>query len=463
MLGNGFGGGYNQPYGRKYPASRLGLHQHSLRDSPMAPRRINRSEARRDFLKTSAGLGAFSILSSGVHASSASVLKIGLVGCGGRGTGAASQALRADKETELVAVGDMFDDRLQGSLAQLKGDGEIGARVKVSPDACFTGFDAYKKVIDSGVDVVLLASPPGFRPMHIEAAVAAGKHIFAEKPVAVDGPGCRRVLEACRQAKEKNLAVVSGLCWRYDRPKRETMKRIHDGALGELHTLHTNYNVGSLWMRKRQPTWTDMEYQLRNWYYYAWLSGDHNVEQHIHSLDKCRWALKDENPIAAYGLGGRQVRNSSDFGHIFDHHAVVYEFKSGAKVFSYTRQQDGCYNDVNDYFQGSKGFCNVMKHTITGPDAWTYRRDGAEIDMYQSEHNELFASIRAGKPINDGEWMTHSSLMAILGRMATYTGKRITWEQALNSKEVLAPGTLVLDDQKLPTPPVALPGKTPFA
>ena len=424
MLGNGFGGGYNQPYGRKYPASRLGLYQHSLRDSPMAPRRINRSEARRDFLKTSAGLGAFSILSSGVHASSASVLKIGLVGCGGRGTGAASQALRADKETELVAVGDMFDDRLQGSLAQLKGDGEIGARVKVSPDACFTGFDAYKKVIESGVDVVLLASPPGFRPMHIEAAVAAGKHIFAEKPVAVDGPGCRRVLEACRQAKEKNLAVVSGLCWRYDRPKRETMKRIHDGALGELHTLHTNYNVGSLWMRKRQPTWTDMEYQLRNWYYYAWLSGDHNVEQHIHSLDKCRWALKDEN---------------------------------------YTRQQDGCYNDVNDYFQGSKGFCNVMKHTITGPDAWTYRRDGAEIDMYQSEHNELFASIRAGKPINDGEWMTHSSLMAILGRMATYTGKRITWEQALNSKEVLAPGTLVLDDQKLPTPPVALPGKTPFA
>ncbi len=425
----------------------------------MADRRIN---ARRNFLKNSAGLAAFSMISGGVHASNASTLKVGLVGCGGRGTGAASQALRADKEVELVAVGDMFPDRLQGSLAQLKADGEIASRIKVSPENCFTGFDAYQKVINSGIDVVLLASPPGFRPAHIEAAIAAGKHVFAEKPVAVDAPGCRKVLEACRLAKEKNLAVVSGLCWRYDRPKRETMKRIHDGALGELHTLHTNYNVGSLWMKKRQPDWNDMEYQLRNWYYYAWLSGDHNVEQHIHSLDKCIWALKDEAPIAAYGLGGRQVRTGTDFGHIFDHHAVVYEFKSGAKIFSFCRQQDGCYSDVNDYFQGSKGHCNVMKHLITGPEAWNYRRDGSEIDMYQSEHNELFASIRAGKPINDGEWMTRSTLVAILGRMVTYTGKRITWDQATNSKEGLAPANLTLNDQKLPTPPVAMPGKTTF-
>jgi len=206
-----------------------------------------------------------------------------------------------------------------------------------------------------------------------------------------------------------------------------------------------------------------MEYQLRNWYYYAWLSGDHNVEQHIHSLDKCIWAMKDEAPVAAYGLGGRQVRTGSDFGHIYDHHAVVYEFKEGAKIFSFCRQQAGCYNDVNDYFQGSKGRCNVMRHQITGATQWTYKRDGKEIDMYQSEHNELFASIRKGEPINDGEWMTRSTLVAILGRMATYTGKRVTWNQASESTEVLAPKVLDLNANPLPTPPVAMPGRTPLA
>jgi len=420
-------------------------------------------QQRRSFLKTTAAMSAISLLPGGVHAGSSGVLKVGLVGCGGRGTGAASQALRADPQTELVAVGDMFGDRAESSIAQLKRDSEIAGRVKVTPETTFTGFDAYKKVLAAGVDVVLLASPPGFRPMHIAAAVEAGKHIFAEKPVAVDAPGCKMVLDACRKAKEKKLAVVSGLCWRYDRPKRETMKQIHDGALGEIHTLHTNYIVGGLWMKKRQPEWTDMEYQLRNWYYYAWLSGDHNVEQHIHSLDKCIWAMKDEAPIAAYGLGGRQVRTGPDFGHIYDHHAVVYEFKNGAKIFSFCRQQDGCYNDVNDYLAGSKGKCSVMKHQITGEKNWTYKRDGKEIDMYQSEHNELFASIRKGEPINDGEWMTRSTLVAILGRMVTYTGKRITWEQALASTESLAPKALDLNVNPLPTPPVALPGRTPFA
>ncbi len=424
------------------------------------------SSSRREFLRTSVAAAAGATLvvvnaAPNVHAAGSDVIKVGLIGCGGRGTGAAEQACNAGDDVRLVAMGDMFPDRLSASRNTLRKS--IGEKLQVTDDHCFTGFDNYQKVIASGVDVVLLASPPHFRPAHIKAAVAAGKHVFAEKPVAVDGPGVRAVLAACEEAKQKNLAVVSGLCWRYHNGMRETFKQIHGGAIGDIIAMQCTYNTSGLWMHPRKPEWSDMEWQLRNWLYFAWLSGDHNVEQHIHSLDKMAWAMKNEYPVKAVGVGGRQVRTDPAYGHIFDHHAVVYEFANGVKCFSMCRQQDNTHKDVSDHIFGTKGTCDVMKHSISGERPWQYppakkRRDP---DMYQGEHNELFASIRAGKPINDGDWMTKSTLMAIMGRMATYTGQEITWKDALNSQEDLTPAKYELG--ALEVPPVARPGVTKFA
>jgi len=289
--------------------------------------------------------------------------------------------------------------------------------------------------------------------------VEAGKHVFAEKPVAVDAPGVRSVMETCREAKKKNLSVVSGLCYRYEHAKRETMKRVHDGAIGDIVALHCAYNTNGLWHKARQPEWSDMEWQLRNWLYFTWLSGDHIVEQHIHSLDKMAWAMKDEYPIKASGLGGRQVRTGKEYGHIFDHHAVVFEYKNGVKLFSYCRQQNNTDVEVNDYLYGTLGVCTVQQHKITGKNAWQHPRAAKKDDnMYQNEHNELFAGIRNGKPINNGDYMCNSTLMAIMGRMATYTGKNVTWEQVANSKQDLSPKEYKFGD--LATPPVPMPGVT---
>ena len=423
--------------------------------------------SRRDFLKVSTASAVGAVLASQfgmvphVHAAGSDTLRVGLVGCGGRGTGAASQALNADANVKLVAMGDMFPDRIHDCLATLNRDKEIAAKIDVKEDCCFTGFDAYKHVIAS-VDVVLLATPPHFRPAHLKAAVEAGKHMFVEKPVAVDAPGIRAVFEACAEAKKKNLSIVSGLCWRYHNGMRETFKRIHDGAVGDIVALHCSYNTGALWMKECRPEWSDMEWQLRNWLYFTWLSGDHNVEQHIHSLDKMAWAMGNEYPVRASGMGGRQVRTGPQFGHIFDHHAVVYEFANGVKCFAFCRQQENCANDVNDHVMGTKGTCDVMKHVIKGENPWHYQPvKGSKDDMYQNEHNELFASIRAGKPINDGDLMTKSTLMAIMGRMATYTGKVITWEMALNSEEDLTPPKYEFGP--LPVAGVAMPGVTKFS
>jgi len=426
----------------------------------------HQNTTRRAFLGASSALAALSTLPGGVHAQGSPVIKVGLVGCGGRGTGAANNALRADPHVRLTALGDVFGDKIQTSLNQLKTEAEVAARIEVKPETSYTGFDAFQKVIDSGVDVVLLTTPPHFRAEQIRYAIEKGKHVFAEKPVAVDPTGVRKVLAACEEAKKKNLAVVSGLCWRYHRGKQATFQQIHDGKIGDILAMHTNYVVGGLWNRPRQPGWSDMEAQLRNWLYYAWLSGDHIVEQHIHSLHKCMWAMKDEPPVSAYGLGGRQVRTGKDYGHIFDHHAVVYEWKNGAKCFSYCRQIDGCFNEVNDFLIGTEGRCDVMKHSITGKNKWNLKPDRSRPDdMYQNEHDALFASIRSGKPINDGHWMCQSSLMAIMGRMATYTGKKIDWNQMLNSKEDLTPDPIKVSGKyafgPLPEPAVAMPGKTP--
>lgn len=399
-----------------------------------------------------------------VHAGGSGEIKVGLIGCGGRGTGAAEQACNAGEEVRLTALADLFPDRLREKKAYLKD--ALGEKFQVKDEHCFTGFDGYKHLIDSGVDVVLLATPPHFRPAQLAYAVEKGKHAFVEKPVAVDAPGVRSVLATCEKAREKKLSIVSGLCWRYDDGMKETMARVHEGLVGDIIALQCTYNVGGLWHRslkeKEQKGWGDMEWQIRNWLYFTWLSGDHNVEQHIHSLDKMAWAMKDEYPVRCYGVGGRQARTAPDFGHIYDHHAVVYEFANGVRCFSMCRQQPGTAPDVSDHIFGSLGTCSTMEYRIKGKNNWefprTRRRRG---DMYQNEQDALFGSIRAGNPINNGDYMCKSTLMAIMGRMATYTGQIITWDMAMNSKEDLTPPTYDLK-AKMDIPPVAIPGVTKF-
>jgi predicted dehydrogenase len=415
--------------------------------------------SRRDFLKTSAA--ALAVAPLAVHAAGSDVLKVGLIGCGGRGTGAASQALHADPNVKLTAMGDAFSDRLESSLERLKKEEDIVGKIDVKPDHRFTGFDAYKQVIDSGVDVVLLTSPPGFRPLHMKYAVEKGKHIFAEKPCAVDAPGVRSVLASCEEAKKKNLSVVSGLCLRSDAGFQEAIKRIHDGAIGDVQVLQANDLRSGIWQKERQPDWTDMHFQMRNWYHFTWLSGDFNVEQHVHFLDICAWVMKNEYPVKCVGQGGRQVRSAP--GHIYDHFAIVYEYAKGEKLFSFSRQQPGCKNDMSAQAVGSKGSGNLtesngkMSLTSAG-NPWVYR--GKHKDMYQVEHDDLFASIRKGKPINNGDYMAKSSLMAIMARMSAYTGKEITWEMAMNSKEDLSPAKY--EWGPMPMPEVAKPGITKF-
>jgi predicted dehydrogenase len=427
------------------------------------------SPTRRDFHKatiTAAGgaLAATLLPASGVHAAGDDTLRVGLIGCGGRGTGAAAQALNADKNVKLVAMADAFEDRLRSSLATLKEDGDLAGKIDVQPDHCFVGFDAYQKVLASGVDVVLLCTPPHFRPEHLRAAVEAGKHVFAEKPVAVDAPGVRSVLASCAKAKEKDLSVVSGLCIRYHPGFREAVRRIHDGALGDVVALQANDYRGSNWAKPRESDWTGMQWQMRNWYNFTWLSGDFNVEQHVHFLDVCAWVMKDEYPARAIGMGGRLVRNGPEHGNIYDHFSVVYEYANGARLFSNCRQQPGCKNDISGHVLGTKGHADLTERrrgiAIHAAGDWTYT--GPDRNMYQVEHDELFAGIRSGKPINNGEYMAKSTLLAIMGRMAAYTGQQITWEMALNSQEDLSPPAYDWA-LELPVPPVALPGKTKFA
>jgi len=394
-------------------------------------------------------------------------LKVGLIGCGGRGTGAAVQALRADPGTVLTSMGDLFADRLESSLKGITEElaESAPARVQVAPEHKFVGFDAYQKVIDSGVDVVLLCTVPHFRPIHLKAAIEAGKHVFAEKPLAVDAPGIRSVLASAHLAKQKNLALQVGFCWRYAEAEKATFERINQGAVGDIVTVHSTYHTGTLSARPRQPQWSEMEFQLRNWWHFAWVSGDHIVEQAVHSIDRLAWALGDRLPLRCNALGGRAARTGEESGHAFDHFAVVYEYEGGRRCFHTCRQIDGCPSDNTDYIYGTKGSCTVNGwtplHTIkdlAGKELWKY--EGPKRDMYQNEHDALFASIRAGTPINDCERGANSTLMAIMGRMAAYTGQTITWEQAMNSQEDLSPARYEFSD--LPKPPVAVPGKTKF-
>jgi predicted dehydrogenase len=406
-----------------------------------------------------AAAGALSIAHS-AHAAGSDVLKVGLVGCGGRGTGAAAQALNADANVKLTAMADAFEDRLEESLSHLSNRESIANKLDVPRERRFVGFDACRQLLDSGVDVVLLATPPQFRPQHLKMAVEKGVHIFAEKPVAVDSPGVRSVLATCQEAERKGLSVVSGLCLRYSQPFQETIRRIHDGEIGDVFTLQANDYRGPIWLKDRQPDWTDMHWQMRNWYYFTWLSGDFNVEQHVHFLDVTAWVMKEQYPIRAVGLGGRAHRTGPEYGNIYDHHSVVYEYENGAKLFSNCRQIPGFKNDMSAHAVGTKGKAeiNERRPSITTQARWAY--EGPKNDIYQTEHDELFAGIRSSKPINNGRYMALSTLMAIMGRMATYTGQEITWEMALNSQEDLTP--LKYEWGPIATPAIAVPGVTRF-
>jgi len=430
--------------------------------------------SRRDFLRSSgaalvgsalaapAGAAASALPRLAVHARGTDTIRVGLLGCGGRGTGAAANALAADPGVELVAIGDLFDDMAQNCLRTLQAS-EDGARVKVTPDRVFTGLDAWRGVIAAS-DVVLLCTTPAFRPLHLRACVEAGRHAFVEKPVAVDGPGVRSVLESCRMAREKRLNVVSGLCYRYERKKRATLERLHEGAVGEIVALQCTYNAGFLWHRGRQPGWTEMEYQLRNWLYHTWLSGDHIAEQHIHSLDKIAWAMKDEYPVKCTASGGRACRTDAKFGDVYDHFNCVFEWPSGVRLFSSCRQWGGSATDVSDWVFGTRGRANIQEHAIWGENAWRWRDRGEPDDMYQNEHDALFAALRGGDAIDDGEFMCRSTLMAIMGRVAACTGQEVTAEQVLNGKEPLGPDAASLTFQTAPPAPVvAVPGVTRFS
>ncbi len=415
---------------------------------------------RREFLKTTAGIVALPLLQTTAFAGARESLRVGLIGCGGRGTGAAMQAIQADPGVVLWSMGDLFADRLASSLAGIQE--YFADRLQVPPSRQHVGFEAFQNVI-SEVDVVLLATPPVFRPQHLAAAVDAGKHVFCEKPVAVDAPGVRSVLATAKRAKEKGLSLASGFCWRAAFGYRAIYKRIlEESGIGDVRHVYATYLAGGVWFKERKPDWTDLEYQLRNWYYYTNFSGDHIVEQAIHSVDKLLWAKNDALPIHATAMGGRQVRTDSKYGNIYDHFGVVYEWEDGTQGHLQTRQQDGCHSENLDRIIGADGIAWIdgwaNRFEIKGARPWKY--EGPVNNMYQTEHDDLFASIRAGAAMNQGVKMAHSTLAAIMGRMSAYTGKRIHWQQALESQQNLTPDSWQFGPGI--EVEVAVPGKTAF-
>ncbi len=427
-------------------------------------------KSRRDFMRKSGSaviatsLG-FNILTAQnyKHKLNSDTLKVGLIGCGGRGTGAAAQATFAESNVVVTAMADIFKDSLDKSYKYLLEENE--AKIMVDEEHKFVGFDAYKKVLESDVDVVILTTPPSFRPAHLEAAIEAGKHVFCEKPVAVDAPGIRRVIASAQKAKEKGLALMSGFCWRHDVPKIDTFKRILDGGIGEVSSIYNTYNTGALWYKDRQPEWTDVETMMRNWLYFNWLSGDHIAEQAVHSLDLMSWAYGDKLPVKVSGTGGRQSRTEEKYGNVYDHFALAYDYGDGKMGYHFSRQQKGCSRAYDISMMGNKGraYIDVFKeHKIMGAENWQW--DGEKSNMYQNEHNTLFASIRKGEPFNDGVQMANSTMLAIIGRMVAYTGETLTWDQAINSEEILGPKINEYNwDLDWALAPVAQPGITKFS
>ncbi len=412
--------------------------------------------SRRDFVKTTAaaagaGLAAALSVARTAHARGADAIKIALIGCGSRGTGAAINALsnKATGNVKLVAMADAFREPLENSLRSV--EARCKDRVDVPEERKFVGLDGYRKAIDCGVDMVLICTPPGFRPMQFEAAVKAGKHVFMEKPVAVDAPGIRRIMAANEQAKNKGLLVAVGHHLRHEVKHREVIRRIHDGILGPIQYMRAYFNSGGVWFRPRKPEQTEMQFQVSNWYYFNWLSGDHIVEQHVHDLDVMNW-IKNDHPVKANGMGGRQVRTPEwgqahgygpgGVGEIFDHHSVEFEYADGTRMYSFCRHIPGCWNSFSEHAHGTKGYADIQGH---GRGLIHLHGSGEELkwdrgpDGHQVEHDHLFAALLAGEPYNEGDYAATSSMTAIMGRMATYSGKEVDWETAIGSNLDLSP------------------------
>jgi len=425
---------------------------------------ITNDWTRRDFIKAAAGTSlAATVLpsfASGWTNGGADAVRVGVIGCGGRGTGAAYNALEAHPSTRIVAMGDLFADRLNGSLGYLNDSEDFKGRIDVE-SRTFTGFDCHEKVCAlPEVDLVILATPPGFRPMHFQTAVNAGKHVFMEKPVAVDPAGVRTVIAAAEQAKAKKLSVVAGTQRRHEPCYLEAMQRIKDGDIGEVISARCAWNQGGLWVHERKPEYTDMEWQCRNWLYFCWLSGDHICEQHIHNLDVVNWAMGG-HPTRAYGMGGRQMRTDEKYGNIFDHFAIEYEYGDGRQALSFCRQQDGTDGRVEETIFGSRGSLTTRPGyaVINNGSAWRF--SGNNGNPYVHEHVNLLASVRGDGPyLNEARRVAESTLTAIMGRMSAYTGKAVTWEQALHSQLDLSPAAYAFGD--LPVRPVPQPGRTPL-
>lgn len=414
---------------------------------------------RREFLKASAGVAALATLPVELfaHAQGSDKLRVGLIGCGGRGTGAAIDCLDAHPSVELYAMGDVFEDRLNASLKAL--EEEKKDRLNIG-NRKFVGLDAYKGVISSGVDIVLLCTPPAFRPIHFREAIQAGKHVFMEKPVAVCPAGARLMFQMGELADQKRLCVVAGTQRRHEPNYIETIQRIHDGAIGKIVGAACYWNQGGLWHVDRKPEWSDVEWQLRNWLYFTWLSGDHIVEQHIHNIDVINWVL-GAHPISAMGMGGRQARVEPHYGHIYDHFAVEFEYPGGVKVLSMCRQIDNCAILIGERVYGTEGTADPSGSITRGDETWRY--NGVKHSGYKKEHEALVNAIRNGTPINETRAVTESTLAAIMGRMSAYTGKVVTWDFVMNTSRLnLLERAEKLEFGPMPVDEVALPGKTPL-
>lgn len=418
---------------------------------------------RRNFLKkttlASAGISA-GLMASGnfAYAAGSDKIRVGVIGCGGRGTGAARDCLTADEGVEIYAMGDLFRDQLESSRNLL--NKAMGNRVNVSDSRCFDGFENYIQVMESGVDVVILATPPAFRPIHVKAAIERDKHIFMEKPVGVDTAGARAVIELGKEAERKGLSLVSGTMYRRQPSYVEAIKRIHDGAIGELTGAQEYYLTGSIWLRERKPGMSDMEWQCRNWYYFTWLSGDHIVEQFIHNIDTINWAFK-AHPVKAIATGGRLVRVQPHYGHIYDHFSVEYEYPGGVRVQAMCRQMNDAERRITNRIVGTKGVAEVDPRysRITSHNGKViYESPQSDVNPYVQSHVDLIASIRNGKPINEAHFAAESTLTAILGREAAYTGAALSWDDVYNAEMDLVPDTFAFG--KLPVQPVPAPGFT---
>ncbi len=430
---------------------------------------LNHETSRREFLKTSAtvatglALGSLNI-SRFAHAAGSDTINIGMVGCGGRCTGAAMDAMDADPGVRLVAMADMFMDRVHGKRTHLRG--QKPKQVAVDDDHCFAGFDAYKHVVES-VEVVLIANAAKFHPLHMKTAIEAGKHVFVEKPHAIDPAGINMVEAACELAKHKKLSVVSGLQSRFHPGYRETVKRIHDGAIGEVVAIEENFLRAPYGLYPRKAGLNEVEYQCSNQYHFSWLCGDDVPQSLVHNLDRSSWVMHEQAPFKCHGLGGRSSMFDEIYGNVFDHHSVIYEFANGVRIYAFCRTQVGCYNEVSSILLGSKGRCNILTMHIEGETNWQHDARG-DASPYKIEHQELFKAIRSDKPINSGYHMARSTLIGVMGQISCYTGKEVTWDQVSKSDFYFPPKPeechIDMEPPVKPGPdgsyPVYVPGKT---